>query len=242
MIGRNNLDHRPLDDCLYHFAEADRGQQARSLEEGKFTYVLVRHDIGVRPVGSSETGDSRQNPMDGPQRSFERELTEEHVAVERGFELARRLEDADGHGEIEERAFLAKIGRREVHRDTVRRKVEAGISDGALDALASLLDSCVRESHDRKNRQAVGDVDLDLHGMGRQADDTNTRYSCIHRFVRRSRMVFRFVTSLGKLSMRTASAVWKIIPILSSRLTVICISVVSISNQYTIFRCTALST
>src|SRR5450759_1384953 len=127
MIGRNNLDHRPLDDCLHHFAEADRGQQARSLQEGKLTHVLVRHDISVCPIGGSETGDSRQDPMDWPQGSFEREFTEEYIAVERGLELAGRLEDANGHGEVEERAFLAKISRREVHGDAVSRKTEAGI-------------------------------------------------------------------------------------------------------------------
>src|SRR5664280_3343911 len=181
MISWNDLDHRPFDDGLYYVTKTDGGQQARTLEERKLADVLVRHNICMCPIGRGETGDSRQHPMDGPQRSFERQLTEEHIAVEWSLELAGRLEDADGHVEVEERAFLAKIRRREVHRDTVSRKAEAGIPDSALDAFASLLDSCIREPHDGEHRQAVGDVDFDLHGVGRQADDANARYCCVHR-------------------------------------------------------------
>ena len=126
-------------------------------------------------IGILKASGQFEAPLDGY------EFTDEHIAVERSLELTGCLEDANGHGEVEERAFLAKIRRREVHRDTVSRKAEAGIPDGALDAFASLLDSCIREPHDGEHGQAVGDVDLDLHGVSRQADNTNTRYCCVHR-------------------------------------------------------------
>src|SRR5664280_1207743 len=182
MISWNDLDHRPFDDGLYYVTETDGGQQARPLEERKLADVLVRHNICMCPIGRGETGDSRQYPMDRPQRPFERQLTEEHIAVEWSLELAGRLEDADGHGEVEERPFLAKIGRREVYGDPVSGKAEPGIPDGALDAFAGLLDSRVRQADDGEHGQAVGDVDFDLHGMRRQADDANTGYCRVHRW------------------------------------------------------------
>ena len=141
----------------------------------------MRHDIGVRPICSGKSGHRGQDAVDGSQRPLERELTEEHIPVERGFELPGRLEDTDGNGEVEERSLLAEVGGRQVHRDAVSRKVEACIPDGALDTLARFLDGGVRQPHDGEHRQAVGDVDLDLHGMSRQADDANARYCRIHR-------------------------------------------------------------
>ncbi len=51
---------------------------------------------------------------------------------------AHRAQDAERHRQIETRAFLADVGRRQVDGDGFVRITEAGIEQRGLDALAAL--------------------------------------------------------------------------------------------------------
>src|SRR5207244_597445 len=56
------------------------------------------------------------------------------------------------------------------HRDAMRRKLEAGIANGAADPVAALADARVRQADHRERREPERDVDLDVNGAGLDAE------------------------------------------------------------------------
>ncbi len=79
---------------------------------------------------------------------------------------ALRGEDAERDRQVERRAGLAHVGRRQVDRDAMRRKLEAGVPDRAPDAVAALADARVGQPDHREAGQAERDVDFDVDGAG----------------------------------------------------------------------------
>ena len=67
--------------------------------------------------------------------------------------------------------MLAPVGRRQVDRDARQRVLEAGVADGAADALAGLRERRVRQAHDLAAGQPRRDVHLDAHELAAQAAD-----------------------------------------------------------------------
>src|SRR5712692_862640 len=101
--------------------------------------------------------------------AIERKLAEENEPVERlAKERALAAQDAERHGQIESRAFLADVGRGEVDGDALRRgEIEAAVLQCRLDALAAFLDGNVRQAHHVKIAQAArADVHLDFDEVG----------------------------------------------------------------------------
>ena len=78
-----------------------------------------------------------------------------------GSDLLRTEEDPDGDREIERRAGLAQIRRREVDRDPSRRIDEAGVPERAADAFPRLLEGGIGEPDDGEPGQPRRDVHLD---------------------------------------------------------------------------------
>jgi hypothetical protein len=108
-------------------------------------------------------------------RSVERQLTQQdEVGDQPALDDARRGEDAEGDWQIERGARLANVGGRQVHRHPVRRKLVAGIADGAAHAVTALADAGVGQADHREAWKAEPDVDLHMHGTGIDAKDSRS--------------------------------------------------------------------
>ena len=92
-------------------------------------------------------------------------------STSRRRDVTGRREDAERDRQVERRARFADVGRREVDGDAVRREFEAGVADGAADAIAALADARVRQAHHRERGQAERHVDLDVHRARLDAED-----------------------------------------------------------------------
>ncbi len=82
-----------------------------------------------------------------------------------------RGQHAERDWQIERRAGLADVGRRQVDGYAVRRKLEAGVADRAAHAVAALAHARVGQADHLKRRQAERDVDFDLHQAGLDPED-----------------------------------------------------------------------
>ncbi len=80
-------------------------------------------------------------------------------------------EDRAGEREIEPAARLGQLARRQVRRDALRGKLEAGVADRRRDALARLTHRGVGETDDRERGQAPAHVDLDAYVAGLESVD-----------------------------------------------------------------------
>ena len=103
------------------------------------------------------------------------ELTDERQASGRRQHLLRPEEDRHRDRQVERRARLAQVRRREVDRDPARRVDEPGVAQRAADPLARLLERCVGQSDDREPGQPGRDVDLDPDRPGRRARGASRR-------------------------------------------------------------------
>ena len=83
---------------------------------------------------------------------------------------ALRGQDAERDRQVEGRAHFAHIGRRQVDGDAVRGKLEAGIADGAADAVAAFAHARVGQADHREAGQPEGNVHLDVNGAGLDAE------------------------------------------------------------------------
>ena len=92
-----------------------------------------------------------------------------------GPDLFRSEQDPDRHRQIERRAGLAQVGRREVDRDPPRRMDETGVPECAAHALAGLLEGGVGQPDDGEPGQPGRDVDLDADQPAVEADEGGGR-------------------------------------------------------------------
>ena len=90
-----------------------------------------------------------RTPGHGPHLAAERQLADQRDRGRPGPDLLRAEQDPDGDREVERRAGLAQVRRREVDRDPPRRVGEPGVAQRAADALPRLLEGRVGEPDDR---------------------------------------------------------------------------------------------
>ena len=110
-------------------------------------------------------------PGHRPDLAAERQLADQRDPAGAAPNLLRAEQDPHRDREIERRAGLAQVGRREVDGDPARRMDEAGVPERAADAFAGLLERGVREADDREPGQSGGDVDLDADHPPVEADE-----------------------------------------------------------------------
>ena len=103
-------------------------------------------------------------------RSVQRELAEKHqIRNVPPLDYALRGQDAERDRQIERRAHFAHIGRRQVHGDAMRGKLEAGIADGAPDAVAAFANARVGQADHLEAWHPERHVNLDVYGAGLDA-------------------------------------------------------------------------
>ena len=115
--------------------------------------------------------DPRHRAPHRTERAIERELAEaERLHVD--GELAARAQDPERDRQVEACAFLAPLGRREVHGHAAERELVARIADRRAHALTRLLHRGVGKADDDERGQPVGDVDLDRDERGLESPES----------------------------------------------------------------------
>jgi site-specific DNA recombinase len=90
----------------------------------------------------------REDAAHRPYATVERQLAHHERAIEPAWlHEAGGAEDADRHRQVEGRALLAELGRGEIYRDPIDRKLEAHVADRGPDAVAALPHGGIRKPH-----------------------------------------------------------------------------------------------
>jgi hypothetical protein len=123
----------------------------------------------------------RENSADTPEAAVERELADGcRVRECAPRQLLRCREEGERDGQIESRALLAQLGRREVDRDTTGREGQLGGGDPAPDTLPGLLASPVGEPDDRETGDPVAYVGFDVDAAWLETDEGMRERACEH--------------------------------------------------------------
>ena len=167
---RHRPPSRPAPDHLDGIAQRRDADRLDPVGETGFLLDDIRDDDPPQSP-PRERGRHRQDPGHRPNLSAERQLADQRDPTGRRPNLLRPEQDPHRDREVERRAGLALLGRREVDRDPARRMDEPRVPDRASDPLARLLERGVREPDDREPRQPSGDVHLDADDPAVEADD-----------------------------------------------------------------------
>ena len=141
----------------YEYDAANR--QIKTILPGGQTTTTAYDELGRKVAETDAAGVTTQFAYD------------QSILQPFGAELFRGHEGADGDGEIVGRAFLAKRGRGEIHRQPLAREHQAGVLDGRLDPFAALLDGRVRKPNNREGGEPARRVHFYLDDCPLQPDD-----------------------------------------------------------------------
>ena len=121
-------------------ARRRRRRRPRCRSTSRASSAAASADDDPPDAATGERGDHRQEPGHRPDLAAERQLAEQRDRGRSGRTCSepRRMPDRDR--EVERRAGLAQVGRRQVDRDPARRIDEAGVAERAADPLARLLE------------------------------------------------------------------------------------------------------
>ncbi len=137
----------------HDFRQAARAVHLDVLHHRRFGRILHGNNDAGDPVFTRANG-HRERAANRTDGAIQREFANQQVLVEL-FDHAHRAQDAERHRQIEARAFLAHVGRRQVDGDSLVGIAESGVDERALDALAALADGGVGHAdHDGVARRA----------------------------------------------------------------------------------------
>ncbi len=112
-----------------------------------------------------------ERARNGAEPPVESELSDRGVAGEASVrDLRRGFQHREGDRQVEARALLAEVGRRQVDGDPVARELQLGRGDPAADSLLRLLAGPVGEPDDRKRRGAALEMRFDLDAARVETD------------------------------------------------------------------------
>ncbi len=145
---------------------------------------LFRHRRGLGGVFSGK--DQAAEPLPAPhargdgERALDRlhppvqgELAQQQMAVQPiPRDDPRGPENPHGDGQVERRAFFPDVGGGQIHGDLLQGELKAGVLHGRGDPVARLLHRRVGQADGRKGGQAGGEIDLDLHREGLDAENS----------------------------------------------------------------------
>ena len=162
-VGRVRHDLNLAAQVFHRLAECSDGDDVDARDDARLLGVLRGDEHGAT-ADAPHLDDDGDDASDAPHVPCERQLPDERVFVELlGAEALRRLEERDGDGEVVDRALLADVGGREVHRHRVFvLGAEARVPERGGDAVLRLLDRLVGEADDGKRARGLGRADLDL--------------------------------------------------------------------------------
>lgn len=148
------------------FAEVPDGKGLDFLDDGRFGRVFggdQEADLAAL-AGLERDGERTAHRANGAGQG---EFADHDEVIELiGGELFAGGENADGNGEVETWAFLAKISRCEIHRDFAFGHAEAGIGEGGADAIARFLHRGIWKANNDHESVAESRVDFDFDRTG----------------------------------------------------------------------------
>ncbi len=148
--------------------------------KGRLRARLVRADEPFEP-GAAGALRHAEHAADASQAAVERKLAARRVLVEPlARYLSRRREQGQRDRQVEARALLLQLGRREVDGRFVPRPLESRRLDAAAHALFRLLTGAIDEADERERRNAALDVSFDLDPARLQADEGESDCACEH--------------------------------------------------------------
>ena len=165
-----------------YLAEVAHAVDGEAVDDGSFRGVVEGQNQPVDPPAAGGDGD-RQGAAHRLDAAVEGEFAEVEVAPGTGLaDGAAGEKQADRHRQVEGGAVLADIGRGEVDGDAARRKVVTGVLDRRLDAVLALLDRPFGEADGGELGQALGNIDLNVDGIGVNAKERPGQNGSQHRF------------------------------------------------------------
>jgi hypothetical protein len=135
---------------------------ATALNDRRFRRVVRGNDKPALLLFAS--ADRRgQDAVDAAHLTAEREFAHDRKIVEvRRDDLLVHREDTDSDWQIEARAFLLHIGRREVNRCAAHDVLEPAVLDGSFNAVARFLHRRVRQANDDNGRLSPARINFNL--------------------------------------------------------------------------------
>jgi hypothetical protein len=113
--------------------------------------------------------------------SVERELADHERVVDRAaFQFAGRRQQAERDRQVEGGARLAHVGRGEIDRDAVRRKLVSRVPDRGFHSMVALANGRIGKADHREAREAKRDVHLDVHGKCLDSKERRRAQACEH--------------------------------------------------------------
>ncbi|MNQ75981.1 hypothetical protein D3C85_907970 [compost metagenome] len=151
------------------FQQVPDRQYLQATGQAGFLGIFPGHHQGTPGGACRQCG--REHALHGAQRAGEGQLAQAFDLLQGcSRQLAAGGEDAEGDGQVEAPAILRQIGGGQIEGDASWREVEAAVLDGATDSVLALFNGGFRQAHQGQGRQAVGEVRLDRHGRGFDAN------------------------------------------------------------------------
>ena len=134
----------------------------------------------LKPAATSAFG-SGEHAADRSQASVQAELADGSMLRD-AFRrhLPRGGQNGKGDRQVESRAFLAQLGRRQVDRDAMSWPLQLRGGNPAAHAMLRLLAGAVSQAYERECRQAVLKVRLDVDPARVEPDQRMRDRSCEH--------------------------------------------------------------
>ncbi len=153
------------------FRQRPGAPHLQPLDHSRLGQVVVRQDEAPAP-GSPRGQRHRERAADGAKVALEPHLADDHEAAKAVVgKLAARHQDAERDWQVEPGPLLADVGRRQIDGNPLEWELESGVGQRRSDALPPLAHRAVRQSDGGERGQAVADVDLDVDGIGVDAED-----------------------------------------------------------------------
>ena len=163
------------------FDERRHGHDVDAFDNRGFGGVGCRQQQPGETIAARGDGDG-QHAARRLNRSVERQLAEQNeVGDVASLDDAARREDAERDRQVERRARLSHVGRRQIDDDSVRRKVEPRVPDRRLHAVAALTHARVGQPDHRERRKTERHVDFDVHGTGVETEQRRRSETGQHR-------------------------------------------------------------
>lgn len=147
--------------------EGGDGVHGEAFDEGGLGGGLGRQEDALFAQAAGEAGEG-EGAAHGAGGAGEAQLAGDHPVVEAGGgDLAGGDEDAEGDGEVVERAFFAQVAGGEVYGGARTRHGEAAVGDSGGDAIIGLLDGGIGQAdQDEFGVAGFAGVDLDVDDFG----------------------------------------------------------------------------
>ena len=171
---------------LESLAQALDAEHRRALaDDGGLGRILARQHH-ARELGRAREQRGRQRALDTLDAPVEREFAEHQIGAQARAILQHVLrgENSERERKIERRAFLARVGGREVDSHLARREIEAGIFQRRLDAIERLLDRALGQADQPMRRHSGADVDFDFDRKRVNANQRARYYACVQECLR----------------------------------------------------------